>query len=285
MELNVTIVDAANEVYRKIGRNVILFQKLELLLKFIVANGKFSGIANELKDRIAQRANSVNKQTMGTLVGHYIEHSNPDCEEYPSEHEDKNKLHISFGFWIECDSKYYETKKEALARMVLERNALIHNLLPTFDINSLESCEEIGRKLDDQSENINKEIKEMKYYADALIEGRKELINFIASEQGKKQLYLAFSQESRLVWRLANAATQIRRHDGWALMSMAGTLVKNQAPEEYSLMKEKYGYKSLKAMILATGIFDIYEEPTKDGGVRVLYRLKSGWECPDIVKE
>lgn len=274
-----TIYDAVNEVYRKIGRNVILFQKLELLLKFIVANGRFSGTAEDLKERIAQRANNINKQTMGTLVGHYIEHSNPACEESSSESEEKKGLFFSFGFRIECDSNYYETKKKELARMVSERNELIHNLLPSFDINSLESCDEIGKKLDDQSENIRREIKELKYYATTLNEARKEMLSFYASEQGKKQLHLAFSQESRLVWMLANAATQVKRPDGWALMSMAGQLVKHYAPEEYSQLKEKYGYKSLKALILATDIFDVYEEATEEGGVRVLYRLKSGWDC------
>jgi hypothetical protein len=220
---------------------------------------------------------------MGTLVGHYIEHSNPACKESSS--EGKKGLFVSFGFRIECDSNYYETKKEELARMVSERNELIHNLLPSFDINSLESCDEIGKKLDDQSENIRREIKELKYYADTLNEGRKEMISFFASEQGRKSLNLTFSPESRLIWMLANAATQIRRPDGWALMSMAGKLVNNHAPEEYSLLKEKYGYKSLKALILATDIFDVYEEVTEQGGVRVLYKLKSGWDCSDVVEE
>ena len=61
-------------------------------------------------------------------------------------------------------------------------------------------------------------------------------------------------------------------------MNIAGQLVKQHAPEELALLKEKHEYKSLKSLILATEIFDIYEEETEKGGTRVLYRLKAGWE-------
>ena len=73
-------------------------------------------------------------------------------------------------------------------------------------------------------------------------------------------------------------ATQIGRPDGWALMNVAGQLIKQNAPEELAILKEKYGHKSLKSLILATEIFDVYEESTQKGGIRVLYKLKSGWE-------
>ena len=39
-------------------------------------------------------------------------------------------------------------------------------------------------------------------------------------------------------------------------------------------LKDRYGYKTLKELILATEFFDIREEPTKKGDVRVLYRPK-----------
>ena len=48
------------------------------------------------------------------------------------------------------------------------------------------------------------------------------------------------------------------------------------AEKEIALLKERYGHKSLKKLMLATEIFDIHEEATRKGGVRVLYRLKLG---------
>jgi len=111
-----------------------------------------------------------------------------------------------------------------------------------------------------------------------LIDGRKQLYDFFKSEVGKKHFQLSFLRQSRLTVLLGDIAAQTRRHDGWALMSIAGELVKKYAPEEIALLKERYGYKSLKALILATEMFDVYEEVIENGGIRVLYRLKSGWE-------
>lgn len=67
----------AREVQRKIGRNILLFQKLEYLLKLVIAYGKFSGHLSELEDIVASQKATVNKQTLGHLVGQFIETSNP----------------------------------------------------------------------------------------------------------------------------------------------------------------------------------------------------------------
>jgi len=274
----VSLDDSVNEVLRKIGRNVMLFQELEHLLKFIVANGTISGYASELENIKVKQVASVNKQTMGQLVGQFIENTNPDYEEHSSEPEEITEVYFSFNFHVETDLIYYETKKEALAQLVSERNELIHHLLPKFDANSAKSCKTIEEKLDNQSEKIRSEIKEMRAIAKALDEGGKTMADFLRSEEGKKQIKLSFLRQSRIVILLGDIATQIKRPDGWASMNIAGQLVKQHAPEELALLKGKHGYKSLKSLILATEIFDIYEEETKKGGTRVLYRLKPGWE-------
>ena len=39
-----------NEVFRRVGRNLYNFQKVEHMLKFLVANGNINGPAKELKE-------------------------------------------------------------------------------------------------------------------------------------------------------------------------------------------------------------------------------------------
>ncbi len=273
-----SLEDSVNEVLRKIGRNMMLFQQFEHLLKLIIANGKLSGYANELANIKTKQAANVSKQTMGQLVGQYIENTNPDSEEQATEPEDIKEAYISFSFRIECNSIFYETKKEALTRLVSERNELVHHLLPKFDTSSAKSCEELGNKLDEQSDKIRQEIKGMKAIAKSLDEGKKKLASFLSSEEGKKQFELSFLRQSRLVLLLGDIAAQMARPDGWTLLSIAGHLVKQHAPEELALLEKRSSHRSLKSLILATEIFDIYEEATHKGGTRVLYRLKSGWE-------
>ena len=206
------------------------------------------------------------------------ENTNPDYEVISSEPYEITEAYISFNFHVGTDAVYYETKKETLAQLVSERNELVHHLLPKFDASSAKSCKAIEEKLDNQSDKIRSEIKEMRAIAKALEEGRKRMADFLGSQEGKKQFNLSFLRQSRIVLLLGDIATQIKRPDGWTLMNIAGQLVKQHAPEELALLKEKHEYKSLKSLILATEIFDIYEEETEKGGTRVLYRLKAGWE-------
>ncbi len=273
--INETFVD---DVLRKVGRNVILFQQLEQLLKFVVANGNLSGFASELNELKKQKAEKVSKQTMGTLVGQYVENSNPASDSSSNEPEVLDEPYLSFSFNIECDSDYYESKKEALAQLVSERNDLIHHLLPRFDMKSVKSCETLGKELDVQSESIRLEIKSLQAMANALNDGRKEIADFLQSKKGKKEFELSFLRQSRLVLMLGDIATQMTREDGWVLISNAGHLIKDHAPEELEQMKKMHGYSSLKKLIQASEVFDIHEEVTPKGGARILYRLKTGWE-------
>lgn len=272
-----TLEDSVNEVLRKIGRNTMLFQQLEYLLKFIVANGSFSGYASELNLIKEQRAASIQKQTMGQLVGKYLETTNPEYQESSEEFEEAKEAFISFKFSTECDAVYFKTKKDALAQMVSDRNELVHHMLPKFDTNSLESCNQIGKQLDEQRGKIIGEINELRQKVNSLQEGNKTLAEFLNSDEGKKQFELSWLRQSPLVLMLRDIAVQTARADGWASITKASQLIRQQAPEEVALLKERYGHKSLKALILAAEVFDVHEEPTKKG-IRVLYRLKSGCE-------
>jgi hypothetical protein len=73
--------DAVNEVLRKTGRNLMLFQQLEHQLKYIVANGNISGYASQLKEKQLKHANSVNTKTMGQLISHYVDNIYSDPSE------------------------------------------------------------------------------------------------------------------------------------------------------------------------------------------------------------
>ena len=243
-----------------------------------MANGNLSGFASELNELKKQKAEKVSKQTMVTLVGQYVENSNPASDSSSNEPEVLDEPYLSFSFNIECDSDYYESKKEALAQLVSERNDLIHHLLPRFDMKSVKSCETLGKELDVQSESIRLEIKSLQAMANALNDGRKEIADFLQSKKGKKEFELSFLRQSRLVLMLGDIATQMTREDGWVLISNAGHLIKDHAPEELEQMKKMHGYSSLKKLIQASEVFDIHEEVTPKGGARILYRLKTGWE-------
>ena len=72
MEVKMELEKAKDEVLRKIGRNMLLFQQLEHMLKYLIANGQFSGNVGEVKSNVERRAERVGKQTMGMLLGNIL---------------------------------------------------------------------------------------------------------------------------------------------------------------------------------------------------------------------
>lgn len=250
----------------------MLFQHLEHLLKYLVANSSISSYVSELMSQEEKRRTTINKQTMGQLIGQYIEISNPETLDVLEEPKNlKQEQFIWFKYAL-GDSTYYDTKKKALAKLVDDRNELIHHLLPQFDTNSIESCVQIGNKLDVQRDNIVRQIDDLKLEIDALHKGRKEFLGFLNSPESRKEIELSLRQ-SYLIHLLIDIAEQTARPDGWTPIDRARHLIKHRVPEKIASLKEFFGYNSLKVFILDAKIFDIYEEPTKKG-IRILYRKK-----------
>ncbi|MDO6524619.1 hypothetical protein Q4519_02875 [Motilimonas sp. 1_MG-2023] len=270
--------DLVREVQRKIGRNILLFQQLEYLLKYMVANARFSGYSSELEGIISTRKEAINKQTMGQLVGQFVENSNPQNKDILNEPDELKEPHLSFDFRIETDEDSYKEKKESLSRLVFERNKLVHHLLPELNPEFFESCKKVERDLDKQADKVRIEIKNVQALAKCLSDGRKKIAEYLCSEEGKKEYLLSFLRQDRLVILLAEIATQLVREDGWVLMNTAGLLVKQHAPDELALLHKGTEHKSLKSLMLKTDMFEFNEEKTKKGGMRVLYRLKDGFE-------
>ena len=121
MGKKVELEKAKNEVQRKIGRNVLIFQQVEYLLKYVVANGNLSGSLSQLHAKKKQQIKITKKQTMGQLVGQYLENTHSVCEEIKEDPVDLEEAHISFAFRLDVDAVYYETKKELLAQAGKQR--------------------------------------------------------------------------------------------------------------------------------------------------------------------
>lgn len=278
MESEVELEKAKNEVLRKIGRNMLLFQQMERMLKYLITNGNVSGYISEFKANKEQRAEIIRKQTMGQLVGQFLEDTHIGCDESTEEPEERKEAYFSLNFKVECDAVYYENKKQVLASIVADRNELIHHLLPGFNPNSIESCLETDRYLEQQREKLIPEFDLLRNMIENLQEGRKELAGFLLSDEGDKHFKMLFLRQSRLVKLLVEKSNQVARCDGWAVLDAVAQQIRQHSPEVITALKKRHGHKTLQGLILATDLFDINEERTDKGGIRVLYRLK-----PDCV--
>jgi hypothetical protein len=114
--------------------------------------------------------------------------------------------------------------------------------------------------------------------AEALERGRKQLASYLSSDEGRRQLERGYLRQSTLAMLLRDIADQMAHSDGWTLLNLAVQLVREHAPQDLVMLRENYGYKTLKSFMLATELFEFSEEATPKGGVRVLYRLVKNTE-------
>ncbi|MCS6095109.1 hypothetical protein G3444_06955 [Shewanella baltica] len=272
---------AENELYeavlKKIGRNVLLFQQLELLLKFIIANGQYSGYINEIADIKKERNEKVHKQTMGQLVSQYLESSAPEYKHAPKEPEILKEAYFSFSVSVSIDSETYEQMKHTLTELVNERNELIHHLIPQFDRSSESSCRKLTEQLEQLTEKLRKEISTVNSHIKMMQTSSKKALEFMSSEEGQKQFNLSFLRGSQIVTNLLQYLYHYGQEDGWAPLATAAHFVHQQAADDMKHMRKRHGHKTLKSLMLATELFDIENETTEKGGIRVRYRLKSGF--------
>jgi hypothetical protein len=87
MEANIELDDLIREVQRKLGRNVLLFQQIEQILKWMLIHQKVTFWSNKegIKTNLHERKKSLSKATMGQIakdfIGNTFSHSEDSCSD------------------------------------------------------------------------------------------------------------------------------------------------------------------------------------------------------------
>ena len=263
-----------NEALRRIGRNLVLFQQLEHALKYLIANGNVSGFVSDLGAIQKKRAEKIHKQTLGQLIGRYLEntHSVPDDCKPPEANQ--RDMYVAFSFRLETDTTDYKLREETLKSLTADRNDLIHHLLPKFDLGSISGCQALNEFLNDQRERLIPELESAQNLATQLRDGRRRMAAFLTSPEACAQFMLLMSNDKPLLNMFADLANENAQQDGWSSFNKAVSHVQKHAKEELSELAEKYGAKTLKKAMLKSNIFEFSEVPTKSVGISVMYRVK-----------
>lgn len=263
-------IELKNEIHRKIGRNVVLFQRIEMILKFLLTIVNHSGYLTELPAILEQRKAAIGKQTLGQLTGQFVESTFGTPKETTINSEELREIYFSFRFNIKRDDAVYEERKRELASIVDERNDLIHHLFSKWNLGSSEGIKELEKHLDQQQEKLLTELENLKSYFDT-VSGQ---LDFLNSDEGKKQMMLRILHQTPLVRYLFRIARKAVSPEGWVLLSHAAQFIRQEIPEEIAALKTRYQHKNLKSLILETELFELGEESTDKGGVHVWYRIR-----------
>lgn len=259
---------------RRVGRNLLLFQQIEHFLKFLLSTHKWGGTTDTIKTNLQKQTEGVSKKMLGQLVEKYATEVLKDAgEDVPEEEIPADGLFVSFV--ISGDTKFVESTRRDLKVMTDERNELIHHFLPRWQPDSLEKMTEALAYLDTQREKVLPMHEHLRSTIGHIQEDRKKLHDFLASPEYEKQSELMWLQASPLVSFLSEVTTKIHRKDGWCYLAHAGELAAKDLSEELKNLKEHYGFKTLKELVIGSELFDILDEILPGGGFRTLYRHRA----------
>ena len=266
-----------DEVLRRIGRNLLLFQYIEHLIKHLMTSARFEGTETSLQAKLDERRAKIHKQTLGQLAGQFVDDVLADAGAR-AEPEDLDEAWLSFGFTIQMDSAFVEQHTAEMKAIVAARNDLIHNFLPRWSPASEDSTRAALAYLDDQRAQALPMRDRLQSFAKSLHEAATAHAEFMASPEVARQFELQWLCHSRLILLLGELAAKTDRADGWMILATACNVIQKLEPEELTDLHKRFGHRTLKKLLLATEVFDLLEEPTPKGGTRIIYRINPRFE-------
>jgi alanyl-tRNA synthetase len=163
MQPTVDSQSARDELYRRIGRNVVNFQYLEATLRSMVPMLYNKSTLKELQAHQNEVSPKREKSTFGNLVSAYHDRLSRSKkvlnETVPDEVLAEPTL--AYGFTIDVTAETAAQRKIALVNLVAERNRLIHEDLLNVDLKSREECEELSAQLDEQYTRIRRHLDQL----------------------------------------------------------------------------------------------------------------------------
>jgi aerobic-type carbon monoxide dehydrogenase small subunit (CoxS/CutS family) len=149
-----------DEALRKVGRNVVNFQKVEACLKFLLAVSETQTTKDGLSARHRKRTATIQKLPMGYLSNEFFRCVYGPESEAPTL-TDFSQITVSTTFRVDADAANVKEQKKILSALVTERNKLIHRDLSGFDHNSISSCRNLIAMLDEQNVRVLSQLEQL----------------------------------------------------------------------------------------------------------------------------
>lgn len=263
-----------DEILRKVGRNVMLFQRAERLLKWLAAHRRIAGMSDEILDTAARLREQVAGETLGTVMRRTIDElslSAREQEMIDAAIIEKGCIHMEISFdFTGADGEPDVAWREELETLVKHRNDLVHHFLERFDLESADGCRAASLYLDQQHAKHVPLVVDLRRRCESVATARNILFAALKQEDIRSE-FLHGHLRPDLDQILRHVAAQKARADGWTFLSLAGKALADEAPWLLKHLEDAFGSRGLKQAVAALDGWQLTEEPTK-GGMNVLYR-------------
>jgi hypothetical protein len=150
--------DHRNELWdialRKIGRNLVNFQRFERMLKLVIVQSDVRGCASKLARVHQDRTKDTDRKPLGWVVEDFFKtlfSNGPANDGAPDE---LDEIWMSMAVRIDSDKNSIRKRKRELSELVSERNWLVHSSAANLDLDSLENCKRLISLLDEQDDRL-----------------------------------------------------------------------------------------------------------------------------------
>jgi len=262
------------ETERRIGRNVILFQRIELVVKLLLVLGRIEFRPREAEDPVAKRFGEVGQRSLGQLSEQLFSEvllstPNADKEVIPRP-ADAYRIRSVIQPPPDYPQAILDLQTE-FNQLVLERNQLVHNFLQRvredFEGDLTIACSD----LDAQHVRAQVIFDHLKALHDQMVAHRQGLSAYLSSDEGSRAFDLALLKCS-IVDQLVEISAANERPDGWTYLTTAEQRV---AKEQIQELQSALGRRPLRKLLEEAGeVFEVLDEPLEQG-TRVVYRVRA----------
>jgi hypothetical protein len=191
------LVQLTVAIYQAIGRNLVLLQKMEGLLRAMAMRTGFSGPASQLLKLQKQRDERLRKAGLGDLVGEFTQKvlRAPVSDEAAKEVPDVEEPHVALSVSLESDPLETAARKKCLRRVVEQRNTLVHNITADWAEDSVESCRALLHRLDLQYQEIARELEALASDTKAFLQMSAKIAAWISGGEFQRAFSEALSPQ------------------------------------------------------------------------------------------
>lgn len=264
----------------RIGRNLVLYQRIENGLKHLLIGSRIEGTPTDIVERMQAWNAKVMRMNMGEAakaVFEYVLTATP--RELPAK-PDTTQIRVRTTLSLEPsadDPDEFRRLAERCKAVVDRRNDLVHHFLRQW---RLDTEAELRAAMDDldsghaEAAALRTELLQiMQIYAEA----RRALAADLNSPQWQRQLELGMAQ-GNVIGVLEDVASACRREGGWEFVSTALHRLNASVASDVARLKEAFGKDWLvRTFEAAADTFEVTVEPTPNaapGANRRLYRLR-----------
>ena len=270
---------ASDEVLRLIGRNLLVYQRIEMNLKWLEGNGRPIIISRTTtEDLLAEQARAnhddVRRSTLGTTLKRVFGFGGPRAGPDLDAHAEDFMMTFSSGLEVEDTPEARKWLDEWQDALVGARNRLAHSFFDAFDLETVESCAAACRQLDEEHDTALRFLHFTRSAIATRLQGTMAMKEFLESDDFARDLERIFGLES-FARALEREAERLRRADGWCLFATAVRALRASQPDTVAELLSPRKYRTILAAAEATQAFQWLEEPTSKGS-RLLFRWRTG---------